>query len=646
MAYREYIGSRYVPIFGRKNEDSIQWDNGSSYEPLTVVLHEGNSYTSRQYVPAGVDINDGTFWAQTGNYNAQVEAYRADVARFDGRITNVEEGLDNVQDDLTTELASVREDINEVKRRVDNDMLDISIPLITGSCTVVKTPENAFIVDCGETGDGATINRFLESKGIGILNAVIISHFHHDHYSGFSELLTHIDSTTDIYIQMELPSTNGDSAYYISALSELNRVVNENNLKTPVIPIDGHTYEYGNTKLTMYNTDINNRTAYENSWANNDSYEARATSNNNYSLITRFDYFNNSYVDCGDIEGAAQVANESKMKECSCAKIPHHMGNYMGWYKFFDNLNPDVWIFNIYNNDKVSIPDIYSIWASWHYRYCKYRDIKEMYCNAQEIVNVQISNDCIVKREGYYIASDGLTQTSVENENSYSLYMLIPCEYYNENPYILRFLTLQQFVKLAHSMPYNIQCSMSGTSDFLGGSAIYAAIAKIFENYTDGRTQTFRITGGNAALTCKINTAYGQYYCAEIYNSVDPDRKYGYRLYTEGSNANAYYELSSPLTTGSAIPTAIADNVLHCNRLGCKLDSGYWLVCDKVPPTNHDIMPTTGRQWYRGTYQSVGNPNVIYMIEIHGSNVQSAKIVNTRTDEITDTNINAFLVVD
>lgn len=78
--HTQYIGARYVPLFGRKNESTVEWDNKSPYEPLTIVLHAGNSYTSRQYVPAGVDITDESYWAVTGNYNAQVELYRRETA--------------------------------------------------------------------------------------------------------------------------------------------------------------------------------------------------------------------------------------------------------------------------------------------------------------------------------------------------------------------------------------------------------------------------------------------------------------------------------------------------------------------------------------------------------------------------------------
>ena len=71
---RQYIGARYVPIFDGA------WDNTKDYAPLTIVSYEGNSYTSRTYVPSGIDITNDTYWALSGNYNAQVEAYRQEVA--------------------------------------------------------------------------------------------------------------------------------------------------------------------------------------------------------------------------------------------------------------------------------------------------------------------------------------------------------------------------------------------------------------------------------------------------------------------------------------------------------------------------------------------------------------------------------------
>lgn len=98
--HTQYIGARYVPIFGRADEDSIEWDNSKPYEPLTIVMHQGNSYTSRQYVPAGVELTNGQYWANTGNYNAQVEQYRQEVRAFDGRITANETAIKGANDVL------------------------------------------------------------------------------------------------------------------------------------------------------------------------------------------------------------------------------------------------------------------------------------------------------------------------------------------------------------------------------------------------------------------------------------------------------------------------------------------------------------------------------------------------------------------
>lgn len=105
MAVREYVGARYVPLFA----DPIEWNDKRTYEPLTIVEHEGNSYTSRQFVPIGIDISNEDFWALTGNYNAQVEQYRQEVLAFDGRITK-----------NTNDIAKNTKDIAGVKSVVDN----------------------------------------------------------------------------------------------------------------------------------------------------------------------------------------------------------------------------------------------------------------------------------------------------------------------------------------------------------------------------------------------------------------------------------------------------------------------------------------------------------------------------------------------
>lgn len=81
-AYNTYVGARYVPIFAG------EWDATKTYEPLTIVMWQGNSYTSKTFVPAQTEISNEDFWALTGNYNAQVELYRQEVTSLKQTVIN------------------------------------------------------------------------------------------------------------------------------------------------------------------------------------------------------------------------------------------------------------------------------------------------------------------------------------------------------------------------------------------------------------------------------------------------------------------------------------------------------------------------------------------------------------------------------
>lgn len=115
---RQYVGARYVPLFA----DPLEWSDTIGYEPLTVVLHEGNSYTSRQSVPVGIDIGNATYWAETGNYNAQIEAYRQEVLAYDGRITANANAIAAETQARESEVAEAMADIAaETQARIDGD---------------------------------------------------------------------------------------------------------------------------------------------------------------------------------------------------------------------------------------------------------------------------------------------------------------------------------------------------------------------------------------------------------------------------------------------------------------------------------------------------------------------------------------------
>lgn len=136
LGMRKYIGMRYVPIFGRHGETTMDWDNTKPYEQLTVVLHNGNSYTSKQFVPIGVDITNTDFWALSGNYNAQVEEYKqaADSAAEEAHTAT--ENVDRLESLLPdTEFSSkntVKNYIDDLYDNVSEDYFYNNITIETG----------------------------------------------------------------------------------------------------------------------------------------------------------------------------------------------------------------------------------------------------------------------------------------------------------------------------------------------------------------------------------------------------------------------------------------------------------------------------------------------------------------------------------
>lgn len=96
-----YIGARYVPKFA----DPTEWNNTKTYEPLTIVSYQGNSYTSKTFVPVGIDILNDTYWANTGNYNAQVEQYRQDIKNY---YENTQEQINNYYNNVTAQIDKLK----------------------------------------------------------------------------------------------------------------------------------------------------------------------------------------------------------------------------------------------------------------------------------------------------------------------------------------------------------------------------------------------------------------------------------------------------------------------------------------------------------------------------------------------------------
>ena len=113
----KYVGARYIPLVVG------EWDNTRTYEPLMIVSHSGASYTSKSFVPVGVDINNSDYWLCSGNYNAQVELYRQEVVQvkneIDGKLNDVERNVEQTLSELVNNTADHEEILTALEQNID-----------------------------------------------------------------------------------------------------------------------------------------------------------------------------------------------------------------------------------------------------------------------------------------------------------------------------------------------------------------------------------------------------------------------------------------------------------------------------------------------------------------------------------------------
>lgn len=147
-----YKGNRYVPKLDG------EWNKEKEYEPLIIVSNQGNSYTSKTFVPKNIDIFNENFWVCTGNYNAQVELYRQETKnavatvnkKFDDFVqdqenifsiitsnaktdieqfiadkhVNIDDDIQNVNNQITQMETKISVDYNDMKTDVENYVND------------------------------------------------------------------------------------------------------------------------------------------------------------------------------------------------------------------------------------------------------------------------------------------------------------------------------------------------------------------------------------------------------------------------------------------------------------------------------------------------------------------------------------------
>lgn len=120
---RQYIGARYVPKFYENSDGTAAWKSGVEYEPLTIVTYNGNSYTSKQTVPANVGNPSANpaYWAATGIYNQQIADLTQRMGTAEAQIESINDRIENVE---AEQLIIIADSYGEARGTGTNPFID------------------------------------------------------------------------------------------------------------------------------------------------------------------------------------------------------------------------------------------------------------------------------------------------------------------------------------------------------------------------------------------------------------------------------------------------------------------------------------------------------------------------------------------
>lgn len=554
MAYREYIGSRYVPIFGRKDEDSIIWDNSKPYEPLTVVTYQGNSYTSRQFVPEGTDITNEAFWALTGNYNAQIEQYRQEVQQYNGRITTVEEGLESANQQIENLGTQLNEKIEDLESLVMGNLIVQTSGTVQGTSVLVSADDDEYIlIDAGtdytrttqssstHVDDNESIRAWLANVlGEKKLSAFVISHFHPDHCGAIDTVAENFcDADTAFFMQMEVPqnTTSTDYQYYQTKRQVFTNAANALGA-TAVTPAQGTVYEFGDMQLSFANCRSQYATLYETVTKSDNGYgDDKPISINNYSLITRVEYAGSSYTNCGDVETPAQYLNAVNVMPSTFASYPHHGVNMMGYCEFFNKLCTDV--FHITRSLDVQTGAVASIAQSvrWSYlnRYAHQIKMPVLFDNT---INMLCIMHCGSIQ--YLAGNEFQIADSRDNDNNVplisnvlpkaSVFVATGNDNMIDNPYIIETYDLETILKESNELGSDVSFHLNGRVEYIQNMPAYTKAIEVFkwnvENSSidadmENNPPLIYYTSGNPATVFlgNINAVMNMFYYSSSFSS-------------------------------------------------------------------------------------------------------------------------------
>lgn len=231
------------------------------------------------------------------NNNATLEEEY--IEKFNELKTFVDEYFDNldVQEEINNKLDQMAESgvLQDIILAYLNDTIKVIFPLYkvdgtdtNGDCTIVKTANNAIMVDCfiNNADCYSGITEALYQNGISHLDYFILTHYHLDHYGNLSRLIVGNYITPDTTVILPRSVVND---HIVQTGSEIKQMLEDAGITWT--EADNQTLTIDNATLNIYNGSAADYAYYD---------EEEVTDYNNYSLCVEVLFNDRKVLISGD----------------------------------------------------------------------------------------------------------------------------------------------------------------------------------------------------------------------------------------------------------------------------------------------------------------------------------------------------------